>query len=164
MPLHARFAPFAGQLSPGWTHGDGHASNFLWGPGGTVSSVLDLGLCDRTTPSSTSRRRSSATPISWLSPQPQARLEVVDALLRGWSSVRRLSDVEAAALPELVPIVHVEFALSEVGYFAAVTGSPANAEVAYSTYLLGHARWHAGVEGQALRQHLQSYAGWSSRR
>jgi Ser/Thr protein kinase RdoA (MazF antagonist) len=164
VPLHARFAPYVEQLEPGWTHGDGHASNFLWGPGGAVSSLLDLGLCDRTTPIVDLATAIERNAVSWLSPEPQARLDVVDALLRGWSSVRGLSAVEAAALPELVPIVHVEFALSEMGYFAAVTGSPANAEVAYSTYLLGHARWHAGAEGQALRRHLQTYAGWASRR
>ena len=129
-----------------------------------MSSLLDLGLCDRTTAIVDLATAIERNAVSWLSPQPQARLDVVDALLRGWSSVRGLSDVEAAALPELVPVVHVEFALSEMGYFTGITGSPDNAEVAYSTYLLGHARWHAGVEGQALRQHLQTYAGWTSQR
>jgi Ser/Thr protein kinase RdoA (MazF antagonist) len=164
VPLHRRFAPYADQLAPGWTHGDGHASNFLWGPGGAVSSVLDLGLCDRTTAIVDLATAIERNAVSWLSPAPQARLDVVDALLRGWSSVLRLTDVEAAALPELVAVVHVEFALSEVGYYAGITGSPANAEVAYETYLLGHARWHAGPDGQALRQHLQTYAGWTSGR
>jgi Ser/Thr protein kinase RdoA (MazF antagonist) len=164
LPLHARFAGFADQLQPGWTHGDGHASNFLWGPGGAVSSVLDLGLCDRTTPIVDLATAIERNAVSWLNPEPEARLDLVDALLRGWSSVRPLTDVEAAALPELVPIVHVEFALSEMGYFAAVTGSPDDAEVAYGTYLLGHARWHAGAAGQALRHHLQAFGAWTSGR
>jgi hypothetical protein len=73
--------------------------------------------------------------------------------------VRQLSDVEAAALPELVAIVHVEFALSELGYFHGVTRSVDNAEVAYETYLLGHARWHSGDRGRELRRHLESLAG-----
>jgi Ser/Thr protein kinase RdoA (MazF antagonist) len=164
VPLHRRFASYADQLVPGWTHGDGHASNFLWGPGGAVSCLLDLGLCDRTTAIVDLATAIERNAVSWLSPAPQARLDVVDALLRGWSSVRRLTDVEAAALPELVPIVHTEFALSEVAYYAGVTGSAGNAEIAYQSYLLGHARWHAGPEGQALRHHLQTYAGWTSGR
>ncbi|MDX6206186.1 MAG: hypothetical protein QOF39_2243, partial [Frankiales bacterium] len=53
----------------------------------------------------------------------------------------------------------VEFALSELGYFHGVTHSAANAQVAYEDYLLGHARWHAGPEGKALRRHLQSVLG-----
>ena len=161
VPLHRRFAPYAELLSPGWTHGDAHASNFLWDPAGAVSCVLDLGLSDRTTPLVELATAIERNAVSWLDARPQARLDVVDALLRGWSSVRPLSDVEAAALPELVPIVHTEFALSEVGYYAGVTESDSNAEIAYSTYLLGHARWHAGPDGQELRQHLQTYAGWT---
>lgn len=155
-PLHLRFAPYAEELPAGWTHGDGHASNFLWGPSGEVSAVLDLGLSDRTTPILDLATAIERNAISWLSPSPEARLDVVDALLRGWCSVRDLSEVEAVALPELLAVVHVEFALSELGYFHAVTRSPANAQVAYEDYLLGHARWHAGPEGRALRRHLQS--------
>jgi Ser/Thr protein kinase RdoA (MazF antagonist) len=159
LPLHLRFAPYAEELPHGWTHGDGHASNFLWGPAGEVSAVLDLGLSDRTTPILDLATAIERNAVSWLSPEPAARLDVVDALLRGWCSVRELSEVEAVALPELLAVVHVEFALSELGYFHGVTHSAANAQVAYEDYLLGHARWHAGPEGKALRRHLQSVLG-----
>ncbi len=156
VPLHLRFAPYADELPQGWTHGDGHASNFLWGPAGEVSAVLDLGLSDRTTPLVDLATAIERNAVSWLDPEPAARLDVVDALLRGWCSVRGLSEIEAVALPELVAVVHVEFALSELGYFHGVTHSPANAQVAYEDYLLGHARWHSGREGRSLRRHLQS--------
>jgi Ser/Thr protein kinase RdoA (MazF antagonist) len=163
VPLHLRLAPYAQELPQGWTHGDGHASNFLWGPEGEVSAVLDLGLSDRTTPLVDLATAIERNAVSWLSPAPEARLDVVDALLRGWCSVRDLSEVEAVALPELVAVVHVEFALSELGYFHGVTHSAENAEAAYEDYLLGHARWHAGAEGKALRRHLQSVLGRLSR-
>jgi hypothetical protein len=64
--------------------------------------------------------------------------------------------VEAAALPELVPLVHTDFALSEVWYFDAITGSAGNAAVAYEEYLLGHARWHASPPGRELHRQLRS--------
>jgi Ser/Thr protein kinase RdoA (MazF antagonist) len=158
-PLHVRFAPYAKELPSGWTHGDGHASNFLWGPSGEVSAVLDLGLSDRTTAIVDLATAIERNAVSWLSPDPETRLDLVDALVRGWCSVRQLSDVEAAALPELVPIVHVEFALSELGYFHGVTHSVDNAEVAYERYLLGHPRWHSGDKGRALHRHLESLVG-----
>jgi Ser/Thr protein kinase RdoA (MazF antagonist) len=153
-PLHRRLAPLLGDLPEGWTHGDGHASNFLWGPDGGVTSVLDLGLADRTTPVLDLATAIERNAISWLDDVPEARLDLVDALLRGWVSVRPLSGVEAAALPELLPLVHVDFALSEVWYYAALTGSPVNAAVAYEAYLLGHARWHSAPRGRGLRDHL----------
>ncbi|MDX6256067.1 MAG: hypothetical protein QOJ11_2401 [Frankiales bacterium] len=159
VPLHRRFAPYADELPAGWTHGDGHASNFLWGPAGEVSAVLDLGLSDRTTPILDLATAIERNAVSWLSPSPEARLDVVDALLRGWSSVRAISEVEAVALPELLAVVHVEFALSELGYYHGVTHSAENAQLAYEDYLLGHARWHAGPEGRSLRRHLQSVLG-----
>jgi Ser/Thr protein kinase RdoA (MazF antagonist) len=159
LPLHARLAPHLAGLPPGWTHGDGHGSNFLWSPDGQVSAVLDLGLCDLTTPMFDLATAIERGCISWLSPAPVARLDLVDALLDGWRSVLRLMDVEVAALPELLPLVHVDFALSELGYFARVTGSSQNAELAYDGYLLGHARWFAGPAGSALRDHLRAAVG-----
>ncbi len=58
--------------------------------------------------------------------------------------------VDADALRAVLPLVHVGFALSETAYFASITGSAADAEVAYETYLLGHARWWQSPAGQAL--------------
>jgi Ser/Thr protein kinase RdoA (MazF antagonist) len=157
-PLHARLAPQVAGLPPGWTHGDGHASNFLWSPDGQVTAVLDLGLADLTTPMFDLATAIERSCISWLSASPAGRLDLVDALLAGWRSVLPLTDVEAAALPELVALAHVDFALSELGYFAGVTRSAQNAELAYDGYLLGHARWFTGPDGTALREHLRAAA------
>jgi Ser/Thr protein kinase RdoA (MazF antagonist) len=159
LPLHGRFAPYAQELPSGWTHGDGHASNFLWGPAGEVSAVLDLGLSDRTTPILDLATAIERNAVSWLTSAPEARFDIVDALVRGWCSVRDLSEIEAVALPELVSVVHVEFALSELGYFHGVTHSAVNAQVAYQDYLIGHARWHRGSAGRSLRHLLQSLLG-----
>lgn len=153
-PLHARLRPYVPDLPPGWTHGDGHASNLLWTPDGEVAAVLDLGLADRTTPLLDLATAIERGTVSWLDPSPAARLDHVDALVAGWSCVRPLTDLEAAALPELLPLVHVDLALSETGYFAGVTGSRTDTNLAYDGYLLGHARWFAGP-GSALLAHLR---------
>ena len=43
--------------------------------------------------------------------------------------------------------MHVDFALSEVEYFHAITRSRANADVAYDTFLRGHAAWFGTPPG-----------------
>jgi hypothetical protein len=66
------------------------------------------------------------------------------------------------ALPVVFPVVHVEYALSEVEYFADVVNSPANADLAHDGYLIGHligqARWFDGPDGSQLLDHLRRRA------
>jgi Ser/Thr protein kinase RdoA (MazF antagonist) len=152
-PLHAQLVPHLPALPSSWTHGDGHASNFLW-QGDRVSAVLDLGLADRTTPLLDLATALERHCISWLDREPVVRLDLVDAIVAGWHAVRPLTPAEVAALPAVLPLVHVEFALSETAYFAGVTRSAANVDLAYDGYLLGHAAWFAGPAGGALRAHL----------
>lgn len=152
-PLHAQLVPHLPGLPSSWTHGDGHASNFLW-QGDRVSAVLDLGLADRTTPLLDLATALERHCISWLDSEPVVRLDLVDAIVAGWHAVRPLTPAEVAALPDVLPLVHVEFALSETAYFAGVTGSPGNVRLAYDGYLLGHAAWFDQPAGRALRAHL----------
>jgi hypothetical protein len=55
----------------------------------------------------------------------------------------------------VLPVCHVEYALSEVEYFAGVLGSPGLADLAYHGYLLDHANWFTTPDGQALLAHLR---------
>lgn len=151
-PLHARLVPHLPRLPTQWTHGDGHASNFLW-RGDDISAVLDLGLSDRTTPLLDLATAIERHAISWLDPQPAVRADLVDALLAGWHAVRPLSADDRAALAALLPLVHVEFALSELAYFSGVTGSRDNAALAYS-YVFDHARWFGTLAGRELLDRL----------
>jgi Ser/Thr protein kinase RdoA (MazF antagonist) len=153
-PLQARLAPLLPELAPGWTHGDGHASNLLW-LGDEVSDVLDLGLCDRTTPVFDLATAVERNAVSWLAAEPAADLALVDALVAGWEDEHPLTAGERTALPELLPLVHVDFALSELAYYAGVVGSAANARLALDGYLLGHARWAGSPAGAALLDHLR---------
>jgi len=87
-------------------------------------------------------------------------LAAAAVILDGYQTVRPLSDAEAAALPRLLPVVHLEYALSEADYFTSVAISPANADLAYE-YLIGHAWWFGQPPGAALlgflAEHLRGY-------
>ncbi|KQR78957.1 aminoglycoside phosphotransferase [Burkholderia sp. Leaf177] len=161
LPWHARLAPLLPALRPLWTHGDWHASNLLWTsdtPGARVSTILDFGLSDRTCAVYDLAVAIERNAIEWLSAQDarQVHLDHVDALLNGYESRTPLSDDEYAALVAILPIVHTEFALSEVAYFHATLGSQQNADVAYDGYLLGHAQWFSEPAGKALIDHLET--------
>lgn len=149
LPLHDRLAPHLSGLAPLWTHNDWHASNLLWGEDGEVSTVLDFGMSDRTTAVHDLATALERNTVQWLSPDRPVRERDAVALLRGYQSVRPLSPSESAALPALLPLVHAEFALSELDYFHGVTRSPENARLAYE-YYVGHAEWFHGRAGRGL--------------
>ena len=71
---------------------------------------------------------------------------------------RPLTQAELLAVALLLPVIHVEYALSEVEYFTSVVRSPDNADLAYDTYLIGHTRWFDSPEGSALLSHLRQRA------
>ena len=154
-PFHGRFLPHARSLGQLWAHNDWHPSNLLWsaeGPGAEVAGVIDFGLANRTSAGYELATALERSAVGWL--EPAARRTVhhaaVRELLRGYWSVRPLPAGEAAALPHLLPLVHVDYALSEVDYFWRMVRSPANADLAYEAYLLGHLHWFAAGEGRRL--------------
>lgn len=162
-PFHAALVPLLPALEPLWTHGDWHASNLLWSadaPDAHVLTVLDFGLSDRTCAVADLALAIERNAIEWLSFGDGGTHPVytghIDALLNGYESLNPLSDDAYAALCALLPIVHTEFALSEVAYFDGILQAPADAEVAYTTYLLDHARWFAQEQGQALLAWLRA--------
>lgn len=158
-PWHARLAPLLPALAPLWTHGDWHASNLIWsgsGDGAEVGTVLDFGLCDRTCAVYDLALAIERNAIDWLAPAHERRVcfEHIDALLDGYESVAPLPEAAYAALVAMLPIVHTEFALSELAYFEEILGAPATADVAYDGYLLGHAHWFGGADGRRLLEWL----------
>jgi Ser/Thr protein kinase RdoA (MazF antagonist) len=161
-----RAAPLLAALPRQWGHGDWHPSNLTWssdGPGAVVAGVLDLSLANRTLAVHDLAMALERATVAWLdldeTGHAAADLDAVDALLDGYESIRPLSDPEAAALAAVLPVVHVEYALTEVEYFAGIVASPANADLAYDAYLLGHARWFAGPDGAVLLDHLRRRSG-----
>ena len=159
----ARAAARLRALPRQWGHGDWHPSNLTWTSASArarVAGVFDFGLANRTFAVHDLATALERSTVGWLdlaeSGRASADLAAIDAFLDGYESVRPLSPAESAALPEVLPVVHIEYALSEIEYFADVVASPGNAELAYEGYLLGHARWFGTAEGQAVTGRLRA--------
>ncbi|CAD7736094.1 Stress response kinase A [Xanthomonas hydrangeae] len=168
LPWHAQAWPFLsapGAMPPLWTHGDWHASNLLWRTqdGDTeVGAVFDFGLCDRSFALFDLATAIERNLIPWLNldngQRAQPQLDQLDALLDGYAQHCPLGAAQLRLLAALLPIVHADFALSEIEYFAGTTRSAGNADIAYHRYLLGHADWFASADGQRLIEHLHARA------
>ena len=159
----ARAAPLLRSLPRQWGHGDWHPSNLTWTAASAQASVaaaFDFGLANRAFAVHDLAMALERSTIAWLdlaeSGQAAPDLDAIDALLDGYESVRPLSPAEIAALAEVLPVVHVEYALSELEYFADVVDSAANADLAYEGYLLGHAGWFGTAAGTAVTRHLRA--------
>ena len=135
-----------------------------------VAGIFDFGLANRTLAVHVLALALERAVVSWLDlPETgtaTADLAAAAVLLDGYQTVRRLTGAEAVALPLLLPVVHVEYALSEADYFTSVAVSPAmgtaNADLAYE-YLIGHARWFGQPPGAALLRFLSDYRASSGR-
>lgn len=165
LPAQRALLPHLATQAPLWTHNDWHASNLLWADG-EVSSVLDFGLCDRTYALYDLATALERNAIPWLDldsgGSARADLATVDALLEGYATLRPLSVTAIEALIAWLPVVHADFAISETDYFEGILQDRASADVAWNQYLLRHADWFQGPEGQRLVAHLQQRKGdWS---
>jgi Ser/Thr protein kinase RdoA (MazF antagonist) len=161
LPAIGRLAPLLPDLGRLWGHGDWHPSNLTWtspAADADVAAVIDLGLANRTFVAHDLAVAIERSAVSWLDLAESGRahpdIPAVTALLDGYQSARSLRQVELEALPLLLPVVHVEYALSEVEYFASVVRSRENADLAYHTYLVGHTRWFGTPDGLALLSRL----------
>ncbi|MGA7298438.1 MAG: phosphotransferase, partial [Rhodanobacteraceae bacterium] len=140
-----------------WTHNDWHVSNLAWSDRSaqaTVSAVFDFGLASPTCALFDLATAIERNAIAWLELDRHcdiAHPEIALALLAGYQKLALLSRDQRAIVADLLPVVHVDFALSEVEYFHAVTGSARNADIAWNTFLLGHARWFDSADARALQ-------------
>ena len=161
MPFHARLQPHLAALEPLWTHNDLHASNLLW-CGDEAVTVIDFNLADRAFAVHDLALAIERNAVEWVELPDKGRTAVhadaACALIAGYEEVRPLTGAERAALPELLPLCHVDFALSELDYFAGVTRSAENAELAYR-YVVDHTAWFAGEEGGALLRRIRAALG-----
>ena len=138
-----------------WTHGDWHVSNLCWSDAGdeaTITDVLDLGLSAATCALFDVATAIERNAIAWLdiARGDIGHTDLALALLDGYHTVQPLGDDDLAALAALLPVVHVDFALSEVEYFEGITRRRDHADVAWHTFLHGHAAWFATAPGQRL--------------
>jgi Ser/Thr protein kinase RdoA (MazF antagonist) len=165
LPAIRHVAPLLPGLERLWGHGDWHPSNLTWTSAAAdagVAAVIDLGLANRTFAAHDLAVAIERSAVAWLDLAGTGRAAVdtpaVDALLDGYQAVRPLTRAELALVAGLLPVVHLEYALSEVEYFASVVRSPENADLAYDGYLIDHAKWFTGADGRALLSHLRRRA------
>jgi Ser/Thr protein kinase RdoA (MazF antagonist) len=143
-------------LPTSWAHHDWHGSNLLWSSSGEISGVIDIGLADRTGPAFDLATALERSMISWLDltddppGMPRVYFEQMAALLDGYQRVRPLTEAERTALPMLLPVVHVELALSEVEYYLTVRNDRSSADLAFEGYLLGHLAFFEDATGQGV--------------
>jgi len=162
-PWHATLAPRVKQQPALWTHNDWHVSNLCWRDDGgeaQVIAVLDFGLASRTFALFDLATAIERNAIAWLaleSGDGAVHIDMALALIDGYREIQPLTSDDVLLLADLLPLVHLDFALSEVEYFHAVTGTRANADVAYDTFLLGHAAWFATPPGHALLQAIRAH-------
>lgn len=164
LPWHAGLAERLHAEPRLWAHNDWHVSNLLWkreGDATVVASVLDFGLASPTSALFDLATAIERNAVAWLELEQGAQAVHVGtalALLDGYRHVRPLSAAQVHLLADLLPLVHFDFALSEIEYFHGATGSTANADVAWHAFLLGHAQWFATNQGQALLAALHATA------
>ena len=119
-----------------WTHNDWHVSNLAWSDrsaSATVSAVFDFGLASPTFALFDLATAIERNAIAWLELDRGAgavHMDIALSLIDGYRAVRSLATDELQLLADLLPLVHIDFALSEVEYFHAITRSAENAEVA----------------------------------
>ncbi len=162
-PWHAAAQPQLRQQSRLWTHGDWHVSNLCWSGDGAdarITDVLDFGLAAANFALFDLATAIERNAIAWLALDgaDAAHPAIARALIQGYRRQRPLTDADLDLLANLLPLVHVDFALSEVEYYHAITRSQANADVAYDTFLRGHAAWFRTPAGQSLLQAIRGCA------
>ncbi len=157
--LGQRLGPLLAEQMPLWTHNDWHPSNLLWASDGSVRTVFDFGLADRTCAVHDIATAIERTAVRWLDLAPGvddiADPDAALALLAGYATIVALSQTDIAAIVRLLPLVHLEFALSEIDYFTAVVEDPASAALAWDGYLIGHAAWFRSGAGRELLRRIE---------
>jgi len=161
-PFYQAFEPYR-DLQPLWAHNDLHASNLLWtsdSDTAEVAMIIDFGLSNRTSAVYDLATALERNTVEWLkigeTVPSIAHTDKACALLKGYESVRPLSSHEKEALLAIMPLVHTDFALSEVDYFMRITGDLADADLAYDAFLLGHADWFNTDDGLNYLKQLKT--------
>ena len=163
-PWHAQVQPSLAHQPRLWTHGDWHVSNLCWSGGGEhadIAAVLDFGLAAANSALFDLATAIERNAIAWLAldtGMAAIHPHIATALIEGYRQLRPLTGDDVRLLADLLPLVHVDFALSEVEYFHAITHSTANADIAWDTFLRGHAMWFATAPGQALLREIRALA------
>lgn len=162
-PWHATVQARLAQQPVLWTHGDWHVSNLCWSgsdDAARITAVVDFGLAAATFALFDLATAIERNAISWLQLErgaDAAHADIAGALIRGYRQQRTLGADAVHLLADLLPLVHLDFALSEVEYFNALPDAH-KSDVAYDTFLRGHAAWFTTATGRALLQAIHDCA------
>lgn len=137
-------------LSPCWTHGDPHVSNFLWN-GDVPVSVFDFGLADRNTALFDlveALERNTIQFVAIMNGHDDAcRADLAVAILHGYNRVISLSSRDLALVADMLPICQSEAALNWIAYYVEGTHRPQDAAWCYETSLMAHTAWFERTDG-----------------
>ncbi|MEB3766424.1 phosphotransferase enzyme family protein [Acinetobacter sp. MD2] len=145
-----------------WTHNDLHASNLLWcsdTADSEIAQVIDFGLCDYTCAAYDLAVTVERNFIDWLELSKTNDLSIDMAGLTQFihAYVTQNDQIDQLLiLPELLPIIHVDFALSELEYFVAITQNMHHADAAYYDWLIAHTAWFFCPQGQIFKTQLMA--------
>lgn len=144
-----------------WTHNDLHASNLLWSNSGVdaeISSIIDFGLSDRNSAVYDLAVAIERNFIDWLALTENSELTIdylgLKAFLQAYVAHSSLNHQEYLILPDLLKIVHVDFAFSELEYFVGITRNLKHADAAYYDWLISHTAWFFSQQGEHFIQIL----------
>lgn len=148
-----------------WIHQDGHVSNLFWdspSDDAEVASWLDFGGANRGWPILDLAIAIERNCIAWLDLAPGqgagdtlGRTGHLRQLIAGYCGVRELTGPECRALPALLPLCQIDFALSEIDYFLGVTGSCKDADLARDGFLEAHLSWFGSEAGREFLDAVQ---------
>lgn len=150
--------------TPLWTHNDWHPSNQLWAAdGSTVTAIFDFGLAAPSCALYDIAFAIERCAIAWLD-LSEKRTDIpidVDAavrLLEGYSSLAPLSGYDITTIIRMLPLVHIEFALSEIDYFAGILNDAEQSAMAWNDYAISHADWFTSPTGRNFLIELERKA------
>jgi Ser/Thr protein kinase RdoA (MazF antagonist) len=153
--------PLVGRLPRGPLHGDWQTNNLFF-DGHRVSGIIDFHQAD-----AGPRLLDLAVAVErncffWnrISAGDDGALALDDArvLIEAYHERLALRDVEREALADVVAACQFEYGLSFLDYYAGVEGDAEKADWAWSTYVLGHARWFLGEAGRRAHAQLAQIA------
>lgn len=168
--LLQRIAQIHGQIQPAmqraakiWTHNDLHSSNLFWSDASAhaeISTVIDFGLCDRNSALYDLAVTIERNFIDWLA-LPFGKQIAID-----WAGLQAFMQAYLAdnpmlpdldILPELLKIVHVDFALSELEYFIGISKNVKHADAAYEDWLIAHTAWFCSAQGERFTTQFSTW-------
>lgn len=139
-----------------WIHGDGHCSNMMYA-GEEVCALFDFGLSTVSTAVADLAIALERNTLLWLDilgGKPDAyRMDMTEAILRGYQAMRPLTFLEAALLPHIMRAVHIDPALDWIPYHL-ISGRPSNAKWALETFFRGHTTWFTTEDGRRYLDEL----------